>query len=231
MLRNTLLFFSLAATNTNVFASASPTENCPNLGPAFVHDFELKKTKAFKTAEAAFPDVLETLFSKGAISKNTSTFSIDVFSTTTNESVYSYHHIAPDNNATLPEGRVDDESIYRIGSVSKLYTAYAILAAAGTKVMDRPVTDYIPELLGSSSPNTIDWKEVTIGALMSQQGGIGGMRKRRSINLLGEDLTNTSQSHRSEHLLRRADSRLSHTDCARYDLTVIFPIMRSSRHN
>ena len=68
---------------------------------------------------------------------------------------------------------MDDESIYRIGSVSKLYTAYAILAASGIKVMDRPVTDYVPELLGGSDSNTIDWKEVTIGALMSQQGGIG----------------------------------------------------------
>ena len=144
---------------------------------AFPHDFDLKASKPFQSAVAAFPEVIETLFSIGSISQNTSTFSIDVFSTATNESVYSYHHIAPDNNATLPSGSVDDESIYRIGSVSKLYTAYAILAAAGIKVLDRPVTDYVPELLGGSSPNTIDWEEVTIGALMSQQGGVGGFRE------------------------------------------------------
>jgi CubicO group peptidase (beta-lactamase class C family) len=180
MLRNTFLWTALAAFDARLLASAIPTENCPNLGPAFVHDFDLKKTKAFQAAEAAFPEVLETLFSSGAISKNTSTFSIDVFSTTTNESVYSYHHIGPDNNATLPTGRVDDGSIYRIGSVSKLFTAYAILAAAGIKVLDRPVTDYVPELLGGSSPNTIDWEEVTIGALMSQQGGVGGFREWKS---------------------------------------------------
>ena len=183
MLRNALLLSALAAINTKVFASTIPTENCPNLGPAFVHDFDLKKTKAFQTAEAAFPDVLETLFSSGAISKNTTTFSIDVFSTATNESIYSYHHIAPNNNATLPAGRVDDESIYRTGSVSKLFTAYAILAAAGIKVMDRPVTDYVPELLGGSDLNTIDWEEITIGALMSQQGGTGGMRRCLPIHV------------------------------------------------
>lgn len=177
MFRNAFILAALAAIDTTLLASAVPTEDCPNLGPAFVHDFDLKKTKAFKAAEAAFPEVLETLFSSGAISKNTSTFSIDVFSTATNESVYSYHHIAPDNNATLPAGNVDDESIYRIGSVSKLYTAYAILAAAGIKVLDRPVTDYVPELLGGSGLNTIDWDEVTIGALMSQQGGVGGFRE------------------------------------------------------
>jgi len=196
MLRTTLLCAALAATTTKFFVSASPTENCPNLGPAFVHDFDLKNTKAFQAAEAAFPEVLETLFSSGAISKNTSTFSIDVFSTATNESVYSYHHIAPDNNATLPAGKVDDESIYRIGSVTKLYTAYAILAAAGIKVLDRPVTDYVPELRGSSKLNTIDWEEVTIGALMSQQGGAGGFRKLSSeyMYLLRIEYTNAFRS-------------------------------------
>jgi CubicO group peptidase (beta-lactamase class C family) len=177
MLRNAFLLAALAAIDTRLLVSAVPTEDCPNLGPAFVHNFDIKKTKAFQAAEVVFPEVIETLFSRGAISKNTSTFSIDVFSTGTNESVYSYHHIASDNNATLPAGRVDDESIYRIGSVSKLYTAYAILAAAGIKVLDRPVTDCVPELLGSTRPHTIDWEEVTIGALMSQQGGVGGFRE------------------------------------------------------
>lgn len=216
-----LIFSVLAAINTQVLAAARPTENCPNLGPAFVHDFDLKNTKAFRSAESAFPDVLETLFSTGAISKNTTTFSIDIFSTTTNESVFSYHHIAPDNNATLPAERVDDGSIYRIGSVSKLYTAYAILAAAGIKVMDRPVTDFVPELLGGSGPNTIDWEEITIGALMSQQGGTGGMRRCRPKDLLANADTNLSRSHRCNDLLLTADSRLLHTESSRYDLAMI----------
>lgn len=176
MLRYAFIFSALV-TAFQALANAGPTEDCPNLGPAFVHDFDLKNSEAFQSAAAAFPDILETLFSTGAVSKNTSTFSIDVFSTATNESVYSYHHVAPENNGTLSAGRLDDESIYRIGSVSKLYTAYAILAAAGIRVLDRPVTDYVPELAGGIKPNTIAWEEVTVGALMSQQGGSGGARK------------------------------------------------------
>lgn len=176
MFRTTFVLSALTAT-TKFLACATPTENCPNLGPAFVHDFKLKETNAFQSAEAAFPEVLEKLFSSGVVSKNESTFSIDVFSTATNKSVYSYHHTAPSSNATLSAGRLDDESIYRIGSVTKLYTAYAILASAGIKVLDRPVTDYVPELAGNAKQNTIDWEEVTIGALMSQQGGSGGFRK------------------------------------------------------
>lgn len=179
MLRTTFVFSALTAARIPL-TYAIPTEDCPNLGPAFVHDFDLKNTEAFKSAEAAFPEVLETLFTSGALSKNTSTFSINVFSTATNESVYSYHHTAPENNATLSAGKVDDESIYRIGSVSKLFTAYAILAKAGIQVLDCPVTDYVPELLGGSEPYTIPWKKITVGALMSQQGGTGGFREHSS---------------------------------------------------
>jgi hypothetical protein len=175
MLRNAFLFSALAVA-LQPLAFASPTENCPSLEPAFDHNFDLKKTKAFQSAEVVFPDVLETLFSMGVVSRNTSTFSVDIFSTVTNKSIYSYHHIAPGNNATLAAGRLDDESIYRIVSVSKLYTAYAILVAAGTRVLDQLVTDYIPELAGGSKPNIIAWDEITIGALMSQQGGVGGSR-------------------------------------------------------
>lgn len=175
MLRNAIVIPTLSSILT--FANAIPTENCPNLGPAFPHDFDLKASKPFQSAVAAFPEVIETLFSTGSISQNNSTFSIDVFSTATNESVYSYHHVAPGNNGTLTAGELSDETIYRIGSVSKLYTAYAILATAGIKVLDQPVTDYVPELAGSREPHTIAWEDVTIGALMAQQAGAGGFRK------------------------------------------------------
>lgn len=191
--RNAFIFSALF-TAFQPLANSSPTEDCPNLGPAFVHDFDLKNSKAFQSAAATFPDILETLFAEGTVSKNASTFSIDIFSTATNESVYSYHHIAPENNATLSAGRLDDESIYRIGSVSKLYTAYAILAAAGIRVLDRPVTDYVPELAGGIKPNTIAWEEVTVGALMSQQAGSGGARKCLSGRMLGNDLTDGTRS-------------------------------------
>lgn len=158
-------------------ATAIPTEDCPNSGPAFSSDFDLTSTDAFQDAIAAMPEHIEGLLAAGQVNSNTTTFSIDVFSIATNESVYSYHHAAPALNGTLTAGKLDDESIYRIGSVSKLFTAYAILSTADIEVFEHPVTQYLPELAGNKGPGKIIWEDVTVGALASQQAGAGGMRE------------------------------------------------------
>ena len=77
---------------------------------------------------------------------------------------------------------LNDGTIYRIGSVSKLYTVYAILANAGMEVLDHRVTRYLPELAGNAGSDPLQrirWEDVTVGALASQLGGSGGMRECR----------------------------------------------------
>lgn len=76
--------------------------------------------------------------------------------------------------------RVTGDSVYRIGSVSKLFTVYTLLLNGGEKIWDKPVTDYLPELKkaisrpGSNSAlDYVQWDQVTIGALASQLAGIG----------------------------------------------------------
>ena len=81
---------------------------------------------------------------------------------------------------------LNDDTIYRIGSVSKLYTVYAILANAGMGVLDHPVTRYLPELAGNSGSDPlqrISWEDVTVGALASQLGGTRGFRECRLLSL------------------------------------------------
>jgi CubicO group peptidase (beta-lactamase class C family) len=83
---------------------------------------------------------------------------------------------------------VDELTIGRAGSVTKLFTVYALLVMAGIGVFDKPVTDYLPELRrapASSSSSSVNkggklldrirW-EITIGALTSHQAGSGGVR-------------------------------------------------------
>lgn len=154
-----------------------PTEDCPNSGPALSSDFNLGDTDAFQNAVAAMPEQIEALMASGQLSSNITTFSLDVFSTVTNESVYSYHHAAPALNSTLTTGKLDDRSVYRVGSVSKLFTAYAILNVADIAVFNHPVTQYLPDLAGNKGPGKIIWEDVTVGALASQQAGAGGMRE------------------------------------------------------
>lgn len=172
-----LPFLSLAATR-----GLLPTEECPLLGPTFSSDFDLSKTDAFTKAKDSFPGIIEALFESGVIDSSVSSFAIDVYSTVTNKSVYSYFHqaTAPALNETFPAGGIDDETVIRVGSVSKLFTVYAILThAGGMEVLNHPVTRYLPELANESLKDEngplerIAWEDITVGALASHMGGTG----------------------------------------------------------
>lgn len=155
-------------------------EECPILGPSFPTNFDLSEAKSIQEAKALFPKVIDKVFESGKVDAKAHHIAIDVFSTSTNASIYSYYHEAPGLNGTLPAGELNDQTVSRVGSVSKLVTAYAILAQAGIEVFDHPVTRYLPELAGNRENVTSDaiiWEDVTIGALASQQGGSGGVRK------------------------------------------------------
>lgn len=175
---------SVAATTT-----LRPTDDCPLLGPTFSSNFDLAKSDAFIEAVASFPDTIAALIEAEAVS-NSSTFVIDVYSTITNATLYTYTYeaVAPLLNETVVGGSLNDETIFRIGSVSKLFTVYAILAHSGDlSVFDEPVTKYIPELAGNYGKDParhLIFENITIGALASHQAGTGMFRKLRKLNNL-----------------------------------------------
>ncbi|GKU14554.1 unnamed protein product, partial [Fusarium langsethiae] len=139
--------------------------------------FDLSKSKVVQEVKSNFPATIESILSSGIINEAHTSFAINVFSTATNESLYSYYHAAETLDDTLSTGKLDDETVFRIGSVSKLYTAYALLANSGFDVVNRPVTEILPELAGNnrSEPNErVIWEDVTVGALLSHQAGSGG---------------------------------------------------------
>ncbi|KAI9700055.1 MAG: hypothetical protein M1836_002589 [Candelina mexicana] len=119
----------------------------------------------------------------GPFPRNAS-FSVDVFSVHEEDSLFSYHNsIATLRNATNGVKKVDANTIYRVGSISKLFTVLIFLVEAGDARWNDPITRYVPELLApnyvqnSSQPyNPVDqvsWSDITIGALASQMAGIG----------------------------------------------------------
>jgi CubicO group peptidase (beta-lactamase class C family) len=155
-----------------------PTEECPILGPVLPSGFDLSKFKVVQETKSNFPNIIESILSSGTINETHTSFAINVFSTATNESLYSYYHAAEALNDTLSTGKLDDETVFRIGSVSKLYTAYALLANSGFDIVNRPVTEILPELAGnnrSEPTERVIWEDVTIGALLSHQAGSGGV--------------------------------------------------------
>jgi CubicO group peptidase (beta-lactamase class C family) len=76
---------------------------------------------------------------------------------------------------------VDANTIYRVGSITKLFTVLTFLVEAGDVHFNEPVTSFVPELRQAAqkidnalSPiDHVAWEDVTLGALASHMAGIG----------------------------------------------------------
>ncbi|KAH8891718.1 beta-lactamase/transpeptidase-like protein [Thozetella sp. PMI_491] len=116
-----------------------------------------------------------------ALLKNV-TFSLGMFSLRdTAATDLQFHYTSPEI-ATAPNGthRVDADSIYRIASVTKVFTVLAGLLELKSADWDTPLTELLPALAeyASSTPAaedpayTVAWDQVTVAALASQISGV-----------------------------------------------------------
>ena len=156
-------------------AGASNLQACPLLGQSYPSPTHLASEPKFKDAvtalEAGFNKQLKTF------PFNETSFSMSMFTTTDDGLLYQYHHTdALLSNSSAGTRKVDADSIYRIGSNSKLLTMYLFLISNGDLHFNDPVSRFVPELLqdapswNSLTPN---WTEITVGDLASQMGGLG----------------------------------------------------------
>lgn len=72
---------------------------------------------------------------------------------------------------------MDENSVYRIGTLSQMFTVYAFLIAAGEEHWDESVTKWVPELANASEilndqSKYVDWNAVTLGDLAGHLSGI-----------------------------------------------------------
>lgn len=121
----------------------------------------------------------------GPIESNTTSFSIGLFSPTDGLNLskpffYEYHYTAPSlakqsNNQT----NVGAQSIYRIGSLTQVFTAWLTLVEAGEVTWTAPVTKYIPELAQAvasgrdqTSVTQVAWEDITLGDLAAHLAGL-----------------------------------------------------------
>ena len=160
---------------------------CLPLGPSFSPPQALSSSKVFAAALKKLGSTIQTSLnggsSDGKLDPNATSFSIDVWSLHQERSLYSHHFSAPDLNHN-DEGvhKVNSDTVYRLGSMSKLFAVYTFLLAAGDMEFRQPVTKYVPELAAYAtqhraalSDNTIDyvdWNSITVEALASQMSGI-----------------------------------------------------------
>ncbi|KAF2845412.1 beta-lactamase family protein-like protein [Plenodomus tracheiphilus IPT5] len=171
-------------------AVAAP--NCPLIGPEFPPPQHLSEHPIWQKALDNITAVFEFMDSSNIKGTDAFSYSIQVFSTNPGEPIlWERHRTAknlPENN--LGVSKVDGDTVYRLGSVSKVLTVLAFLAEVGDIYWNTAVTEVIPELArfsGQSNSSDFDslrqtsWDDVTIGSLAAQMSGI-----ERDYGVLGE---------------------------------------------
>jgi quinol monooxygenase YgiN len=159
----------------------------PLIGPDFPPPKNLSSSKTFQSAISNLTQLLQQTISTGNTSygvfdsANTS-YSIELFSTYESDPLFTTHFTSP-SVATYRDGvkSVDSNTVFRIGSLTKLMAVYTFLIEAGDARFNDPIMNYVPELLEAarsigSSANSLDnvaWDEITIGELASHMADIG----------------------------------------------------------
>lgn len=169
-----------------VFSFAQSSPNCPLLGPVFPPPNV--QSKPVQQLRENFYALLEDSLQNGTtaygpLDANTTSFYVTVFSE--EDTLFDYGYAAPSLNGSLTSGNLDRNTIFRIGSLSKLLTVYTLLAEVGFKYVNDPITKWVPELstvaaaeaCNENPVSNVAWNEVTVGALASHMAGINRDRK------------------------------------------------------
>ncbi|KAI3324113.1 beta-lactamase/transpeptidase-like protein [Xylariaceae sp. AK1471] len=148
---------------------------CPPLGPVVPAPINPSSHDSVQTAIKAVTDD----FQKRTATFNTTGISVGVKSIYEKSPMLELHH-TPSVLDTTGTTAIDSETIYRIGSVSKIFAVLSVLTEGHMKLED-PITKYVPELLqlkreavpSANDITAVNWNQVTIGALTSHMAGIG----------------------------------------------------------
>jgi CubicO group peptidase (beta-lactamase class C family) len=173
-MRPLLIFSTLLSLCLAQIEPAQKTENCPLLGPVFPAPTELKSSSAIKAAIQTFPKLLEQALGAGLLDNETTSFSLNIFSG--DDTLFETHFAAPGLNGSLAAGTLNNQTVYRVGSLSKLWSMYTFLLSAPGNQLDQPITKFIPELVNASSENLGDgteWEDITIRSLAGHLSGLG----------------------------------------------------------
>lgn len=182
-----IVFTSLLASEFT-FAQSGPY--CSFLGPIFPPVVNVNDSGNVLSAVSELQRSLNVLLEQDFSAANVS-FYINAFST--EGTVFDFSYAAPGLEGSLTNSTLDENTVFRIGSVSKLLTVYTLLVEIGMDHMNDPVTEWVPELadnshyscVNTSDVTTANWSQITLGALASHMAGISRDRKNRCSILKG----------------------------------------------
>ncbi|KAH7026731.1 beta-lactamase/transpeptidase-like protein [Microdochium trichocladiopsis] len=145
-------------------------------GPAFPAPSSLHGSDTLKTAVHKFE---KSIAGAPVIQANETAWTVAVFSTSEEEPLYEIY-FTPDYNVGVSQ--VDRDSVFRIASVSKVFSVWTFLMEVGDEHFSDPITKYVPELAALSDTlesgtvyddiDNVRWAEVTLGQLASHLAGI-----------------------------------------------------------
>ncbi|KAL7619718.1 hypothetical protein AAE478_010260 [Parahypoxylon ruwenzoriense] len=173
-----LLLLLLAATLQVLPVGGIP--NCPYPGNVFPKPTDLASSPTIKTAISNLTATFNARAADPSTNPNSTSWSIQVFSADSDEEIWSHYHTATVLLSSDTPGvkSVDGETVYRLGSVTKIFTILTFLVEAGDTYWNTPVTRWVPELellAGRARYDPImnvDWSSITLGDLASHMAGI-----------------------------------------------------------
>jgi len=173
-----------------LFANAILADTAPSppllLGPVFQPPRLLSTNFGFLGTCSQLSSTLKSLLELGKsafgnFTPNAASVSISMTSTAQEPAIFKFNFTGFSLNSSAGgTEQVSADSVFRIGSISKLFTVYAFILHNGLDLWQRPITDYVPELrhLSQHSGNSanldgVRWEEVTLGSLASHISGCG----------------------------------------------------------
>ncbi|KAJ5368394.1 uncharacterized protein N7496_008154 [Penicillium cataractarum] len=162
--------------------SAQSPHYCPLLGPVYPPPTNLSNDPTFATAIQDITSVLDDATNNGSLSETS--ISVQIFDASDAAPLLNFAYTADNINTTLGVSTVDQDTVFRVGSVSKLWTMVLLLIEEGLWPFQESVARFVPELHEAASKlqwdprrrrdgiNHLDWGEVSIRELASHMAGV-----------------------------------------------------------
>lgn len=148
--------------------------HCPPTGPVLPPATSPRTDPGFNSAAVTLTANLQKLTS----GYNFSAVSLGVMSIHEATPMFEFHH-SPQNFDPSGVSEVNSDTVYRLASMTKLFTVLGLLRIENVS-LDDPITKYLPELRDlhkeastQDAIHVVDWDSITLEALASHQGGIG----------------------------------------------------------
>ncbi|KAI1125391.1 beta-lactamase/transpeptidase-like protein [Nemania abortiva] len=158
---------------------ATYAHECALAGPGFPPPSRLSNSSLLTEAIVEFSKSLDDV--QLGLQANDTAWAVALFSSKENKTLYEHYYTPPIDGIS----KVNRNSIFRIGSVSKVFSVWSFLLEVGDEYFNDPITKYVPELANLSCLGGVDhheiyyndidharWEEITLGELASHAAGI-----------------------------------------------------------